>query len=369
MSHENVLFSLHGKLLPWAAGNWRLLSHRQPGEFHPRAVFTSIPDDLTSIQEFYPSLVPVKAQSTNNPSGSISHDRSKCLSRRWWTGVFWVLLVQAIEASYLRAQARQESFFRPMSITALVLFLTISGDIAYCVKAFGLTPAETVYLTLSDPKAVLGSALYLTSTLIGDGFMQREVWLSILFPQSQQPIFATAGVWITSCFALTLVYSYHAVILKDPDKIISVCLYAPAYFDLNLKMLNEIVRILEEYGNPYRKCSTLQMAITHSCCVVISLMTYVMESNVQSALVAMTNPVFYTPFVIPKIGTFQWLTCASPMAIKITTQSQNDAEGYRKSADFGIPPSSPHYLLPSTRSTNSARTRTGTSYIEIVYLI
>ena len=42
------------------------------------------------------------------------------------SGVFWVLLIQALEALWYRSKALHESFFKPMTLTAAVLFCTIT---------------------------------------------------------------------------------------------------------------------------------------------------------------------------------------------------------------------------------------------------
>ena len=119
--------------------------------------------------------------------------------------------MQALEVLYERARTRQERFLRPMSVTAVVLFITITGvrldsfsrmateltcqcfqffiqhwlidmirafdafiqpqTASFCVDPGTLNPAVMSYLNLADPKSVANSALYVTTTIVGDGFM------------------------------------------------------------------------------------------------------------------------------------------------------------------------------------------------------
>ena len=125
--------------------------------------------------------------------------------------MFFVLFIQALEVLYERAKARQERFLRPMSVTAVVLFITITGvrldsfsrmateltcqcfqffiqhwlieitrafdafiqpqTASFCVNPGTLNPAVITYLNLANPKTVANSALYVTTTIVGDGFM------------------------------------------------------------------------------------------------------------------------------------------------------------------------------------------------------
>ncbi|CAA7263366.1 unnamed protein product [Cyclocybe aegerita] len=306
-------------------------------------------------------------------------------------GVFWVLLVQAVEALWSRAKARHESFFRPMTFTGLALFITITGhwlmdfltafqafilpqDVEYTVQAFSLNPAETVYLTLADPKTVAGSAFYVSTTLLGDMFMIYRLYIvwsrnkyiiippiilctalavtgsmvTYLFSQSTEPIFATAGAWITSCFVLTFICNFY-----------STFLIAFKIFMTNRKLgrgktdnlgMSKIMEILVE------------SAALYSCCVILSLATYVAESNTQYAMVAVTNPIIGIIFCMivtrahragagSSVPSYRRSGLSGnahplrPVTIKITTQSQNDSDGsYPKAAEFGTPPTSPHYM-------------------------
>ena len=49
-----------------------------------------------------------------------------------------------------------------------------SNTSVYCIVAGQPNPGIFVYLKLEDPKVILSSAFYLTSTLIGDAFMVRS---------------------------------------------------------------------------------------------------------------------------------------------------------------------------------------------------
>lgn len=118
-------------------------------------------------------------------------------------GFFCSLLLQTVQVLAYRAKQRQSTLFSPMLLTALVLSLTITGvcfvsfshpeltllhqnwltelEEAYhafilpsnlsCSNQSGLSHAEIAYLTLNDPWNVANSALYVVSTLLGDGFM------------------------------------------------------------------------------------------------------------------------------------------------------------------------------------------------------
>lgn len=50
----------------------------------------------------------------------------------------------------------------------------LPSDIDVVIKAGTILPAEKVWLALSDPKAVMGSAFYVLATVIGDSFMVRR---------------------------------------------------------------------------------------------------------------------------------------------------------------------------------------------------
>jgi hypothetical protein len=47
----------------------------------------------------------------------------------------------------------------------------IQPQTGYCVDPGTLNPAVMSYLNLADPKSVANSALYVTTTIVGDGFM------------------------------------------------------------------------------------------------------------------------------------------------------------------------------------------------------
>ncbi|RDB17103.1 hypothetical protein Hypma_001901 [Hypsizygus marmoreus] len=109
-------------------------------------------------------------------------------------GIYIVLLVQCIEALLYRAKTRCESLVRPVPITAAILFTTITAhwilDLLLAFEAFirplgedhcttctSHNPAELVYLNYTDPKYVSLAALYVLSTLIGDGFMIYRLYI------------------------------------------------------------------------------------------------------------------------------------------------------------------------------------------------
>lgn len=148
-------------------------------------------------------------------------------------GIYFVLLIQCIEALLYRAKMRNETLFKPMPITAAVLFMTITTvrlpwfpfppnhivyrwlqhwilDLwlafeafiqpvspGYCVTPTSLNPAERVYLNLPDPKNILTSAFYVLTTLVGDGFMVRplSVRISLMLLNSLQQIYRLYIVW------------------------------------------------------------------------------------------------------------------------------------------------------------------------------
>ncbi|KAF9462242.1 hypothetical protein BDZ94DRAFT_1166272 [Collybia nuda] len=205
-----------------------------------------------------------------------------------------------------------------MPITAGVLFITITAhwiidillafegfiqpsDLGYCVTPPGLNPAERVYLNLPDPKHVLTSALYVATTLVGDGFMIYRlfiVWgrnrfiiipptvlcialavtggmVTYLFSQAKTPLFQAAGAWITSCFVLTFLCN-----------LFSTSLIAFKIFNSNKLMgraqidsagMTKIMEILVE------------SAVLYSVCVILALGTYVSNSNVQFVIVAIVS--------------------------------------------------------------------------------
>ncbi|KAF8625859.1 hypothetical protein AX17_006755 [Amanita inopinata Kibby_2008] len=103
-------------------------------------------------------------------------------------GVFFVLWIQCLQALYERSRQRKERFFQSMSVTAIAMFFLIVAlwitdltiafaafiiprEPEFCITPMGMNPAEMVYLDLADPKFVLHSALYVSITLLGDGFM------------------------------------------------------------------------------------------------------------------------------------------------------------------------------------------------------
>lgn len=108
-------------------------------------------------------------------------------------GFFCSLLLQTVQALAYRAKQRQSTLFSPMLLTALVLSLTITGnwltELKEAYDAFilpsnpsslnhsGLSHAEIAYLTLENPWNVANSALYVVSTLLGDGFMIYRLYI------------------------------------------------------------------------------------------------------------------------------------------------------------------------------------------------
>jgi hypothetical protein len=108
----------------------------------------------------------------------------------FYAGVFLVLWVQCMDLLAKRSRQRSERFFKPLSFTAILLLLTITGhwvlDCAQAFQAFVFAQdsqdhsnchqscpnaATIVYSNISDPKSVANSALYVITTLVGDTFM------------------------------------------------------------------------------------------------------------------------------------------------------------------------------------------------------
>ncbi|TFK32169.1 hypothetical protein BDQ12DRAFT_728920 [Crucibulum laeve] len=317
-------------------------------------------------------------------------------------GYFHVLLIQCLQALYARSKLRQESFFRPMSITAIFLFVMISGHWivdfltafeafirprvpGFCVDPAALTPAEKVYLNLADSKAVLGSAFYVASTLTGDAFMIYRLYIvwarnkfiiippiilcialavtgsmvTYLFSQAKQPIFAAAGNWITSCFVLTFLCN----------------LYSTSLIAIRIFMSNRQLARVHSHGIGLTKIFEIlvESAALYSCCVILSLSTYLAHSNVQFVTVAMTNPIIGIIFCmivtrahssssntsVPSTSRRSRTTGSHPlrpMAVKITTEidGPETMTQDRKSAEFGTPPASPRIYTTQLRSSSSA---------------
>lgn len=102
------------------------------------------------------------------------------------TGIFLALWVQCLGVLLERSKQRSEKIFKPLSVTAIFLFLSIVGHwLLSCARAFDafifaqdhatpsspFPPAIVVYLNLAEPKSVASSALYVLTTLVGDAFM------------------------------------------------------------------------------------------------------------------------------------------------------------------------------------------------------
>ncbi|KAF8064872.1 hypothetical protein FPV67DRAFT_1671177 [Lyophyllum atratum] len=313
------------------------------------------------------------------------------LAESLFYGIYFVLLIQCTEALIFRAKTRGENLLKPMPITAAVLFVTITvhwvldlmlafeafirpTDPGYCVTPTGLNPAEKVYLNLPDVKNVLTSGFYVLTTLVGDGFMIYRlyiVWsrnyfiiippvimcvaLSItggmvtyLFSQATTPLFQAAGAWITSCFVLTFLCNLYSTGLIAFRIFRSNKQFGRASVDLG-SGVNKIIEILVE------------SAVLYGICITLALGTYVGNSNVQFAVVAINGPVIGIIFCMivarahrSVYSTSQQVSTTNsrnrhishamrPMAVKITTQIEDSSEHSTdpKGADFGTPPGSP----------------------------
>jgi len=318
-------------------------------------------------------------------------------------GIYFVLLIQCGEALLFRAKTRNESILKPMPLTAIILFITITThwilDIllafeafirpvneGYCVVAGGLNPAEMVYLNLPDVKNVLTSAFYVITTLVGDGFMiyrlyimwSRNIIIAIppvimclalavtggmvtyLFSQATTPLFQAAGAWITACFVLTFVCNLY-----------STGLIAFRLFRSN----RQFNRVSMEIGSGVSKVMEIlvESAVLYGICITLALGTYVGNSNVQFAVVSINNPVIGIIFcmIVARAhrsvnnSTQQVSTGTNsrsrhlshalrPMTVKITTHIEDTSD---KSGDLGTPPGSPGtYPMSLHSSARSTRT-------------
>ncbi|KAF9001136.1 hypothetical protein BDQ17DRAFT_1244718 [Cyathus striatus] len=214
-----------------------------------------------------------------------------------------------------------------MTITALVLFVTVTGhwivDVVtafeafvrpgasdFCTNSENLTPAERVYLHLADPKNIVGSGFYIASTVIGDSFMIYRLYIvwsrnkmiiippillclalagsgamvTFLFSQANQlAIFKAAGSWITVCFTLTFMHVDNLSIMLPPLIALRICqsnrALAATGAETTAVGLGKVVEII------------IESAALYSCCVLLALATYASHSNVQFVFVAVTNAV------------------------------------------------------------------------------
>ncbi|KAF9522529.1 hypothetical protein CPB83DRAFT_97259 [Crepidotus variabilis] len=237
-------------------------------------------------------------------------------------GVFYVLLIQTFEVLRFRAKTRRESFFRPMTFCALALLGTITArwitDISrifgafilpeksYSVQAGEPNPAEIAFLKLSDPNFVAASAMYTSSTVLGDGFMIYRLWLVwgknklIIIP----PILLLWGIAITGAVVAYRFEKYDiAILVSNGPWIISSYL---STFLCNLYSTALIALKISLSGRELRKAHTIpaldlakvaeilvESAALYSCCLIISLATYLSGSgvNVHFIVVSMTNPI------------------------------------------------------------------------------
>ncbi|KAF9531197.1 hypothetical protein CPB83DRAFT_761934 [Crepidotus variabilis] len=205
-----------------------------------------------------------------------------------------------------------------MTICAIVLLVTITArwivdvaltfsafilpEEAYCVQTGTPNPAEITFLTLSDPKFVAGSAMYVSSTVLGDGFMIYRLWIvwgknklivippillllalattgavcTYLFDKANTTIFAAAGSWITCSFVLTFLCNLYSTVLIALKIFLSGRKLRKTQTEIGLG-LSKVTEILVE------------SAALYSCCVIISLVTYLMGSNIQFVMVAMVR--------------------------------------------------------------------------------
>jgi len=323
------------------------------------------------------------------------------LAESLFYGVYLVLLIQCGEALIFRAKTRGESIFKPMSITAAILFITITthwildillafqafilpADPGYCVTPTSLNPAERVYLDLPETKNVLTSAFYVLTTLIGDGFMVYRLYIvwsrnffivippvimcvalavtggmtTYLFSKATTPLFQAAGAWITSSFVLTFICNLYSTGLIAFKIFRSNQQFGRVHINLGTG-INKIMEILVE------------SAVLYGVCITLALGTYVGNSNAQFAVVAINGPVIGIIFCMivarahrtVNSNTSQQVSTTNtrsrhishalrPMAVKITTQIENNIDP--KEADFGTPPSSPRVYQTSLKSSISS---------------
>ncbi|KAG6829634.1 hypothetical protein H0H92_003967 [Tricholoma furcatifolium] len=241
------------------------------------------------------------------------------LAESLFYGVFFVFLIQCGEALLYRAKVRGESIFKPMPITAVVLFCTITAhwildlilvfqafilplDSEYCMTPGSPNHAELVYLNLPDIKNVLTSAFYVLTTLIGDGFM-------------------AAGGWVTSCFLLTFLcnlYSTGLIAFK-------IFQTQRQFKKINMEFAFGMAKVME---------ILVESAVLYGLCITISLGTYVGNSNVQFAVVAINSPVIQQSTYGYNVS-----RAMRPMAVKVTTHIEGKVDC--EPTGFGTPPLSP----------------------------
>ncbi|KAG6908375.1 hypothetical protein DXG01_004873 [Tephrocybe rancida] len=153
--------------------------------------------------------------------------------------LFTLLMITDHEALLYRARVRRESIFKPMPITATILFLTITAhwildlllvfeafilppDKDYCVTSGSLNPAERVYLNLPDAKNVLTSAFYVLTTLVGDGFMIYRLYIVwsrnlyiIILPVLMLGALAVTGGMVTYLFSQATTPLFQAAVARS----------------------------------------------------------------------------------------------------------------------------------------------------------
>ncbi|KAF8974250.1 hypothetical protein BDZ97DRAFT_5961 [Flammula alnicola] len=171
-------------------------------------------------------------------------------------GIYWVLLYHCTETLVERSKARQESLFRPIFFTSWALFICITGHLVidiielfkaftpqskkpYCVDANALSPSQSFYLGLDYWTNVTNSAFYITTIMIGDGFLIYRLYIvwsrnrfiiippimfssgvlatgimvTYLFSEARAPVFVVASKWITAFFVLTFVCNLYSTFL------------------------------------------------------------------------------------------------------------------------------------------------------------
>ncbi|KAG5651464.1 hypothetical protein H0H81_008549 [Sphagnurus paluster] len=275
------------------------------------------------------------------------------LAETLFYGFYVVLLIQCVDALRYRSRIRSERFLGPITITAGLLFCTITTrwlvDIAlafkafipsakegYCVTPNGINPAEKVYVDLSDPRSVIGSVMYVLTTLLGDGFMTYRLF--IVWGRNPYIIIPP----ILMCIAVAIIGGMQKFWLK--------------------------VQYFMGMPLPYLSSGKDSNLLASSVCVTVALGTYVGNSNVQFAFVSMINPVIGIIFCMIVSRAHRSVTNASqqsatnsrshhighalrPMAVKITTQVQDVSDP--KSGEFGTPPGSPQIYPMNLQSIGS----------------
>ncbi|KAF9522528.1 hypothetical protein CPB83DRAFT_840410 [Crepidotus variabilis] len=225
-----------------------------------------------------------------------------------------------LPALWFRAKTRRDNFFKPITFCALALFATITArwvmdtsrtfnafilpERPYCVQAGQLTPAELAFSKLSDVNFVAGSAMYTLSAVLGDSFMIYRLWIIwgknklIIIP----PIFFLGGIAITGTVVAWGFGKYDFAVLASNGPWI-ICsylstflcnIYSTALIALKIFLSNRQLRKTHtRNGLDLAKVAEIlvESAALYSCCMIISVATYLAASDVNDVMVTVNTPI------------------------------------------------------------------------------